>query len=478
MTPLFNLRLALAMAGVVALTACKGETVVEPAVDGGVMVVIAGRVTTTDGLPAVGTPVEIIVPCLPTPTTCRRYASAATDETGRFMRSFQEDGPPFGGPADVIARPHIGQGYSLGMTQQTVEVSFQPVPPADTTFVELQLPPNESDSRRPLWVQHISFRAMGRPLRADGGNVYASTPGGIAAMDPETGGYLWEKGASGGLAGFPYVVVGGVVVIAGNDVLIGIRSSTGDPLWTRQSVPSLALTTNEPDQLFATDGESITAYDPQTGATRWVRPLPPGGSVSIGVGDGVVCAERRIVSPDVASIECWSASQGESLWSRVIAEPTWLVVTDERVVLPAGETPGETGWIALDARTGATIWKSNLPSTHSPAISKEGGRLYTCTREGTECFAIQTTDGMTVWRKSFDDAVGSPAIGIRNVYVVANVPDPASLLVLDVDTGEIRERIDPDPLDPYGFCGVPAAYDDMVFVFGCWGYVYAFRVGP
>lgn len=462
--------------GFAVLPACD-EGAVEPVFEGEIMAVLAGRVTSPDGAPVVEALVTISLPCAPRSSSCTTSGGALTDETGRFVRWFRQDGHPYTATAEVIAKPATGQGYDLGMVVREVEARFQPVPPADTTFVELELPPNESDSRRPIWVQEISFRALPGPLLADADYVYVSSPGGIAAFNGETGEYLWAEDASLGLAGFPFDVVGGVVVVGREDILNGRRSSNGGLLWTRQGVPNRGLTTAEPDLLFASDGDSIAAYDPQTGDTRWTRALPTQGRATIESTEDVVCAGQAIVGGIL--IACWRISDGLSLWSRPFERALWLAVVGDRVVVPAGESQGESGWTGVDARTGTTLWRSALPSTGPPAISRDTGNIYSCTQGGaSECLAVQVEDGVAVWRKSLDEEVNPPATGGGNVSVVPRSDSgPASLLVLDADSGELRERIDPDPLDDFGFCATPAVSGEMVFVFGCYGYIYAFRVG-
>lgn len=468
--------LATAIPCVLALSACD-DGAIEPIFEGEIMAVLAGRVSALDGAPVAGATLLISVPCAPDSSSCTISGGAVTDEMGHFVRPFNHDGRPYIAAAEVVAKPPIGQGYDLGMVVRVVEASFQPVPPADTTFVDFVLPPNQSDSRRPIWVQGVSFRALTRPLTADDENVYLSSPGGVAALDRETGEYLWVEGVSGGLVGLPYAVVGGVVVMARDDALSGLRSSTGELLWTRQGVPNDALTAAEPDQLFATSGDSIAAYDIRTGTTRWTRPLSRKGRVAIDAGEGVVCSTQQLL--DAVHIECWNIADGNSLWSRILGLAPWLVVIGDRVVLPAGEGQKETGWIGLDPWTGRTIWKSNLPATGRPAVLKEMSLLYACTDEGAECLAVRMADGMTVWRSGFDEVMNPPAVGSGNLYVVPQVDtDPESLLVLDINTGQQRERIDPDPLDDRGFCNTPAVSGDMVFLFGCYGYLYAFRLGP
>lgn len=473
---------ALAMIPAILLVSCEDATRVEPVFNGEIMAVIAGRITDREGVPVPGAVVFFSYPCPGMPSTCTTSTAILTDEAGRFVAVFEETGTPLTTRAEVTARPPIGRGYVLGQTTIAgLKMSFQPAPAADTTFAALSLPSNHSESRRPVWVQEISFRALTRPLKADAEHVYFSSPGGVAALDRESGEYLWQEGSAPGLVGLPYALVDGIVVMARDEVLSALRSSDGELLWTRHGDPNLALTTTEEDGLFATDGESIAAYDHRTGAIRWENPLQPGGRVAMAAGEGLVCVERLVVSPAFARIECWSVSDGEPRWSRFIGLSAWHVITGGRVVLAGGETERERGWIGLDLNTGETIWKSALPPAGDPVISAGGQTLYACSSHGSgtpECLAVRVADGTIAWRRSLEEEVSPAAIGEGALYVLQRGPLLNPLLVLDPGSGVVRERIDADPLDEGSFCGTPAAGDDMVFVFGCHGYIYAFRVDP
>jgi outer membrane protein assembly factor BamB len=296
-------------------------------------------------------------------------------------------------------------------------------------------------------------------------------------MDKETGEFLWHEGSTSGLVGPIYDIVPGVVVMGRGNSLSGFRSSTGEVLWTREAVPNAALAATGPDQLFASDGDSLASYNPQTGMTRWTRPLPSQGRVTISGDEDVVCVGQTIVGG--ALVGCWRVSDGLFLWSRPFGAAAWVVVAEGRVLLPAGEDGG-SGWTGLDAATGAILWMNSLPRTGPPAVSGDTGVVYACTEGGSsECIAVRVADGATVWRRGFQAQMNPPAVGEGNVYLVRfSEPDQPSLLVLDSGSGDLRERIDPDPLDEFGFCGTPATNADWVFLFGCYGYVYAFRVAP
>lgn len=296
----------------------------------------------------------------------------------------------------------------------------------------------------------------------------------MAALDRETGETLWEAGEVGtvGLVGLPYVVANGVIVVARDDALVGLRATSGQVLYVREGTVTDVLTDSDPDGLFATDGETIVSYDPLTGATRWTAALEGGGDVLLSAGRDLVCAER-LVSPLTASrVTCYDSSDGSVRWSRLIHPPPWIAITGTRVVVAGLELGEGSGWMGLDPETGETVWKNAGLSGNGPAIARQGDALYACARE---CIAVRVSDGGVLWRRSLDQEVGSPAIGGESIFVVGFLSAQNPLYILDNSSGVLRDQIVPDSTEPSGFCGTPATSGDLLFVFGCRGTLYAYR---
>lgn len=462
------------------LSACSEAPLVAPVEQGAVdsvQVVIGGRVTDPSGAPVAGAVVVVRTSCPMGPSDpCAVSTTRSADEEGRFVAWFERRwNRPLPAVAEVVARPPIGRGYFLGdASLEGVEVEYQPKPAADTTSVELTLPSARSASRSPEWVRNLSHRLLARPLTVDSRRVYGSGPGCVGALDRFTGATLWCEGSAPGLAGLPYVVVDEVVAMSRGETFSGLRASSGEVLWTRAGVPNHPFVGEEGHGLAATDGMTIAVYDPETGATRWDAPIEQGRDVNLAMGSGVVCAERLVAPPGDARIQCWDAFDGEFGWSRFIGSPGWIGIAGERIVLSGGETERESGWIALDKETGATVWKSPLPA-RSGSFSETGDRVFACS--GSECVAVRIRDGSIVWRRTLQGEAGSPVVGGGRVYVVVRSENRGSLYVLDAASGGSHERIDPDPFDLGGFCARPAVHEDWVYVFGCSGHLYAFEVG-
>jgi len=438
----------------------------------GVEIVIVGEVIRQNGTAVE----EALIGTVITHGVEQIVITQRTDSEGRFEINHRDARTALG-PAQVQlqARPEIGEGYQLGITEANLEVEFQPIPASDTTFVQLVLPPNSTESRRPVWVAPISFRATTRPLRTDADHVFYSVPAGVTALDIETGDQLWRAGNAGvSLAGLPYSVVGDVVIVARQNIITGLSATSGAVLWSNMGGPVFPFAVSEPDGLVATDGTTLASFSAHSGALLWEVPIQQGGDPALSLDKNLVCIERLVSPPASARIECFTRSSGSFLWARFIGSPDWMTVTDHGIFLAGGDSERELGWIAVDPETGRTIWQSDIRGDQGPAIRESLELIIACNRSPSHCVAVRTSNGELLWQKSFDHAVGAPSTSQEFVYVVAG-ESPKSLFVLDALSGELQERIDPDPHDAGGFCATPAVQNGRIFVFGCDGFLYAFN---
>lgn len=329
-------------------------------------------------------------------------------------------------------------------------------------------PGNGSNLTEPVWARSISHRALAQPLRADASRVYVSTRDGVAAVDRETGELVWEALPTIGLVGPPYVVTSGIVVIALEQTLIGLRASDGELLYERTDTPAQALTNAEPDGLFATNGETVVvSYDPETGTTRWSAPLDQGENVKLYAGSDLVCAVS------VSQLTCFKVSDGSRLWSRLVHAPPWLAISDTHVIVAGLEFGEGPGLMALDSETGEPAWKNpGLPGSGS-ALSAGGDVFFAC---ATECVAVRVSDGQELWRASLGQEVGAPTVGDDSVFVVGFLGEQNPLFLLDATSGLVGDTILPDMSEPSGFCGTAATSEALLFVFGCRGTLYAYQI--
>lgn len=416
--------------------------------------IVTGQVRDPEGNPVEGARVTVSTSCFVEPYQgCPMQSnSPTTDADGRFLARFEiplQSTYPV--EIQLAAMPPLGMGYVLGEASiDTLEGVYQPPPVADTTFVQVVLPENNVDSRRPIRIEPGGHLAA---LGADGERFYLSASGGVVALEPATGRCIWQAGGFGGRTGPPFMLVEDLVVIAGGESLLAVRASDGGRIWNRERVPNRALTVSE-KRLYATDGQGVLAFEPHTGETLWRRELIRGGYVTIAASASLVCAQVS------AFIECWEPSTGESIWSRTTYLARLLAIAGERVILQS-----HADWTALDAVSGEVVWQAPIEEGYAPAVSDAGDVVFAC--RATVCFAVRSEDGQVAWRTTFGDEVDIPVVQDGSVYVkVGYAYGSTSLYVLDSANGMILERLLPDPFD-YGFCGIPALSSDYVSIFGC-----------
>lgn len=333
-----------------------------------------------------------------------------------------------------------------------------------------------SPNPSPIWVKEISFRAFPTGLKTDNERVYFADGSGISAVDV-AGQVVWEDNTTGlGLIGSSFIIANDVVV-AGYNGLVALRAQTGERLWTVEgSIPD-RTTVDRVGRLFIWDSELLTAFDIQTGIELWETALEQGGLVRLGAGGGLVCAVRPVFRN--ARVECFSTTTGIRHWTRLLGSAEWIAVDEDLVILAGGESEGELGWIGLNPETGATIWTSShdLPS-RGPAIS-DSGIIYACgnmSEARTDCAAVQAGDGSIIWQTNLPDIpVGAPAAGQESLYIVAGDETFQQFLyVLDLTTGQIDMRLTTDE-EVRGFCGSPMTINNLVFAFGCAGFLLAYQ---
>lgn len=449
-------------------TACGDSAVVDPPGPSSAReVVVSGDVTLPDGNPATGAVVRLLVHRGPRTVALDREV----DADGRFTIAHRLGIGAVIDGVDVIARAKIGQGYVLGTaTASRPEARLGPVPTPDTTFVRLALPPDAADSRRPIWVRSIgSSPFASRPLEADSRRVYLLHGGCVRALDRETGRDAWCR------EGFAFRTVGGLALIRSEGFLRAVSGATGDVLWERRDDTLFPLAVDEPDLFVTSPPDLLEARDVQTGTSLWTVSTETGPLTHLALGEELACTVHGR-TPSASRIACRARSDGGLRWTRPIGIPQWLTITDDRTLLGGGESPDEQGWTGLDPRDGSTIWSADVSGDHKPAVSSDGRIVVGCElRPGTTCVAVRTSSGSIAWRKDFEGRVSAPTTNGGSVFVATGF-DRRRLRVLDVETGELLERIDPDPHAERGFCGDPVARDGMVFVFSCDGFLYAFDV--
>lgn len=273
------------------------------------------------------------------------------------------------------------------------------------------------------------------------------------------GGLLWRFQTGGPVRSTPAVAGGTVYVGSSDGRLYALERATGSERWHFDAATAV---TGSPavvgDRVFVTDHRStLYALDAASGALRWKieagpdlpfpwgyesgdvyasSPVPAGGTVYWGAGDGVLRAA--------------DAASGEMRWSfrtegRIRSTPA---VADSRVVV--GSADGRV--YAVGAADGASLWIfDTLGRTldsgsfgfdrrtvqSSPAIAE--GRVYVGARDGF-LYALDAATGTRLW--AFDHRISwvNSSAAVADGVVYAGTSDGQFVQAVDAVSGEERWR--------------------------------------
>ena len=300
--------------------------------------------------------------------------------------------------------------------------------------------------KRVKWSFPTGQRIVSSPVWHEGALLFGSDDGNLYSVDAASGRQRWMLATDGPLASTPAVAAGRVYALSFDGRLYAANAATGELLWK-----------------FATEGErrfearglhgmlprSQTFADPFD--TYLSSPVVADGRVYFGSSDGHVYA--------------LDATSGALLWKQrtgdvVHASPAYA---DGRLYV--GSWDGKL--YALDAKTGAQVWAFQAgvdPLMHnqqgfqsSPAVV--GGVVYSGCRDG-HVYAVDAATGRELWNHVTNGSWvnSSPAVSAGQVHVATS--DSALYKVLDATTGQLlREH----GVQAYVF-GSPTIAGDVVLL--------------
>jgi len=219
----------------------------------------------------------------------------------------------------------------------------------------------------------------GPPLVADG-RVFFFDSGGVGAYDARTGHSLWR--ATG------FSLLGPGLAVAGGLVLV-----TASSCFSQSDFES-----------------TITALDARTGRPRWTA--REAGTVDFLVADqGVLVTHGYcgVCGDSQNEIVAFRTSDGTRLWSRTDALLAGPVSAAGRVILTVANRS-----LAVDVRTGATIWTSKI-AWWARSATPAGDYFYAS--NANDLAAVDAGTGRVAW--SIPNGAGEIAADGRRVFVAA-----------------------------------------------------------
>lgn len=274
---------------------------------------------------------------------------------------------------------------------------------------------------------------FGQPT-IDGDTVYVgSSDGRLYAVAIPTGKPRWTYDAKEDLSTRPALTGGTVLVASLQDTVFALDATSGTWRWHhRREQKGEGLTIFGAASVQVSEGTAFAAYsdgfaaalDVKTGAARWERRIAPAGT-HLDVDALVLDGQRLYAAAYSGAVLALDARTGETLWSFETPAPTQLALAAGVVVAVTSSSV-----VGLSTHDGGAIWTAPIGGSPSgmPAIAGKW-LLVPAGRGGLRWLEASTGRLLRV----FDPGTGvsgSPAVSEGRVYVLSNGGD---LFALDLD---------------------------------------------
>ena len=193
--------------------------------------------------------------------------------------------------------------------------------------------------------------------------------------------------------------------------MYALNEETGAVLWTRALQIAIGPPALADGVIYAEteNSTSLLALDESTGVILWGMPLDYRTSTWGGpiVSNGVIYVPTdNLYGPTVGTVTAIDAATQQVLWKFADGVHTFigaLAITDGVVYAPS-YSPSDAPVFALDARTGAKLWSSQVPTEEVNAVTVANGVAYAGSYDGS-LVALDAATGEEIW--SFASAGGS-----------------------------------------------------------------------
>ncbi len=245
---------------------------------------------------------------------------------------------------------------------------------------------------------------------------FGSNDGALYKLEASNGELLWRFSSNAEVARKPILDGDELYFVNANDTVIAVDASTGKRLWSQHRTPALGMEVAGHSGLLFHDGNlfvafsdgTVTAYEAATGREAW-DPVDLSAEAEQALGEvpayldvdttpvaaSIDGMDAIIVGSYAGGVMALQAENGNQIWSNTAV----LSVTDvsywhqpahqgadgrmyEQHDIVIAST-GTTGLWGLDAKTGAELWRRDLPDggTSAPAFIS-GAMLISTTQHG------------------------------------------------------------------------------------------------
>lgn len=259
-----------------------------------------------------------------------------------------------------------------------------------------------------IWQQSFDEVISGGLSLRDDKLLFATSEGGVVAVDRLTGNTLWRTKLTSEILSQPMLADGRVVVHSNDGYIYGLLASSGERVWSYQyKVPALTLRgTSSPVYvdgmvLVGLDSGRLVALDIDSGNVRW---------------------EQAVAVP-----------QGRSELERMVDVDATVVVDNSTVYVVSYQ--GRLA--AMDLRSGRVLWLRDFSSYSGLTFDEQN--LYLSDAEGN-LFAINRSSGASIWKqtKLAGLALTQPLLSQQKLLMAA---DDGYLYWLSPNSGELLSRV-------------------------------------
>jgi outer membrane protein assembly factor BamB len=269
--------------------------------------------------------------------------------------------------------------------------------------------------QRSVWARGLHDLMEYPPIYCNGRLFVNLELGKTVALDAVTGDVLWSRRAPGPTASSPAISGQDIIVSSHGGTVSALRQKDGSLVWQlRVSVPveSSPVVVDGTAYVGASDGR-LFALDARTGKARWVYDVQGRISSSPSVVGGLVC-----ITTYTGVIACLHRGDGARAWSRYFKrdpfryDSFYSSASSDGRRLFAISRAGQL--MALDARTGRTIWSYRTGGLTYGTPSVAHGRLFVADLN-RNLMSFRTRDGHLLWRERVSGRVLGPTAVIGDL---------------------------------------------------------------
>ena len=264
--------------------------------------------------------------------------------------------------------------------------------------------------RKSVWARGLGDLMEFPPVYCRGRLFVNLEHGETLALDARTGKTIWSRTTRERKASSPAIAGQNVVITSFDGTITALRQRDGGFVWqlrTEGPVESSPVAVGDTVYVGATDGR-LFALHAATGKVRWAYDLNGRINSSPSVVGGLVC-----ITTYSGAVGCLHRGNGARAWVQYFKRDTFRyesfyssASSDGRRLFAVART-GRL--VALDVRTGDTLWsyRTGALTYATPAVAE--GRVYVVDLSG-DVVALRAGDGKRLWSAHVAGRILAPAL--------------------------------------------------------------------